>query len=119
MSTKYRSCIGQADIKLTHHAKQRGSERLGINSEIELRKVALSAKKKGIEVTSVDETNYSEKGVDLHTAKVWRCAFRKESGVNRIYYYKGLYYVFCGNKGRTLKTIIQMNNPVEVVSLNT
>lgn len=115
MGTKYRTCIGQADIKLTHHAKQRGSERLGINSENELRKIAANAKKKGIEITGIDETNYSQKGVDLHTAKVWSSAFRRESNVNRIYYYKGLYYVFCGNRARTLKTIIQMKNPVNVV----
>ena len=107
MNRKPRVTFGYGDISLTHHARQRGYERLGITSDKELRKIASAAKKKGLDITLIGEDNCNKFGIPQKTVKAWRQAFKCKSNVNQIFFYKGLYYVFNGFKSRTLTTIIQ------------
>ena len=47
--------LGHKDIKLTSHSKMRAEERLGITSVEEVRKLAISARYKGISIKSLNK----------------------------------------------------------------
>ena len=55
--------IPYRDIKVTYHAKQRAAERLGMNKESEIQKLAHAAKYKGVKILSLNAENYASYGI--------------------------------------------------------
>ena len=55
-----RSRISYKDIKLTMHSKLRAEERIGLTSSEEIRKLAVSARYKGININALNKDNYNE-----------------------------------------------------------
>ena len=98
--------LGHKDIKLTPHSKMRAEERLGITSAEEVRKLAISARYKGISIKALNKENHEELGVDVDTFRKLKSEFAYHTNSDKLYFYKDCVFVFGGNKALTLKTIV-------------
>ena len=98
--------LGHKDIKLTSHSKMRAEERLGITSVEEVRKLAISARYKGISIKSLNKENHKELGIDINTFRKLKSEFSYHTNSDKLYFYKNCVFVFGGNKALTLKTIV-------------
>ena len=106
--------ISHDKIRLTSHAKQQAYLRMGIQSELEIRKLAARAKRNGILVNILTDENY----MDYELSQEHYLWLIDKSGCRHpnsgyVYFYQAYFYIFCGNKYRTLKTIIYPGLPVE------
>ena len=101
--------LGHKDIKLTSHSKMRAEERLGITSSDEIRKLAISAKYKGISIRSLNTETYEKLGFTYSEYRKLKSQFAYHSNNDRLYYYKDKLFVFGGKKSLVLKTIITLN----------
>lgn len=101
------------NIRLTAHAKQRGHERLGITKEKDLQKRAANSISSGSNLKVLYNIGRNraraEHGINGEIYDYLMKRFRLESNSERIYYYKGDVYIFTGNGGKVLKTIIEVN----------
>ena len=104
-----RSKISHKDIKLTMHSKLRAEERVGLTSSEEIRKLAVSARYKGININALNEDNYNELGISKALYNNLKHHYSRRTNAERLYYYKGNVFIFCGNDSRTLKTIVNVN----------
>lgn len=104
-----RSRISHKDIKLTMHSKLRAEERVGLTSSEEIRKLAVSARYKGININALNENNYNELGINKEIYRTLKHYFPRKSNTERFYYYKGRVFIFCGGDSRVLKTIVNVN----------
>ena len=103
--------LGHKDIKLTSHSKMRAEERLGITSAEEVRKLAISARYKGISIKSLNKENHEELGIDVNTFRKLKSEFAYHTNSDKLYFYKNCGFVFGGNKALTLKTIVNFAYP--------
>ena len=103
--------LGHKDIKLTSHSKMRAEERLGITSVEEVRKLAISARYKGISIKSLNKENHKELGIDINTFRKLKSEFAYHTNSDKLYFYKNCVFVFGGNKALTLKTIVNFAYP--------
>ena len=101
--------LGHKDIKLTPHSKMRAEERLGITSSDEIRKLAISAKYKGISIKALNAETYEKFGFTYSEYRKLKSQFAYHSNNDRLYYYKNNLFVFGGKKSMVLKTIITLN----------
>ena len=104
-----RSRISHKDIKLTIHSKLRAEERVGLTSSEEIRKLAISARYKGININALNENNYNELGINKALYNNLKHCYSRRTNAERLYYYKGNVFIFCGNDSRTLKTIVNVD----------
>lgn len=104
-----RNRISHKDIKLTMHSKLRAEERVGLTSSEEIRKLAVSARYKGININALNTNNYENMGVSKDIYYTLKHYFPRTSNTERFYYYKGRVFIFCGGDSRTLKTIVNVN----------
>lgn len=102
--------IGADKIKLTFHSRDRGLERLSINSERELRQLACNARNKGYNLNAVTIYNYDKVGMSIEELNAFKRRFRTKSNSERIYYHKGFVFVFAGKNACTLKTVIELKD---------
>ena len=107
-----RSRISYKDIKLTMHSKLRAEERIGLTSSEEIRKLAVSARYKGININALNKDNYNELGISKALYNNLKHHYSRKTNAERLYYYKGNVFIFCGNDSRTLKTIVNVNMEV-------
>ena len=107
-----RSRISHKDIKLTMHSKLRAEERVGLTSSEEIRKLAVSARYKGININALNTDNHEQLGVSAEMYKTLKNRFSRRTNSEKIYYYKGKVFIFCGNEARTLKTIVNVDMEV-------
>lgn len=107
--------LGHKDIKLTPHSKMRAEERLGITSAEEIRKLAISARYKGISIKSLNKENHEELGVDMNTYRKLKSEFAYHTNSDKLYFYKNCVFVFGGNKALTLKTIVSFAYPKSTI----
>ena len=103
--------LGHKDIKLTSHSKMRAEERLGITSVEEVRKLAISARYKGISIKSLNKENHKELGIDINTFRKLKSEFSYHTNSDKLYFYKNCVFIFGGNKALTLKTIVNFAYP--------
>ena len=103
--------LGHKDIKLTPHSRMRAEERLGITSVEEVRKLAISARYKGISIKSLNKENHKELGIDINTFRKLKSEFAYHTNSDKLYFYKNCVFVFGGNKALTLKTIVNFAYP--------
>lgn len=106
---KANSKFGHKDVKLTAHSKMRAEQRLGLTSSEEIRKLAISAKYKGISVRALTTESCNEIGIGYDGYRKIKSQFAYHSNNDRLYYYKDAIFVFGGNKSLVLKTIINLN----------
>ncbi len=104
-----RSRISHKDIKLTMHSKLRAEERVGLTSSEEIRKLAVAARYKGININALNVDNYEDMGISKDIYHTLKHYFPRKSNTERFYYYKGRVFIFCGGDSRTLKTIVNIN----------
>ena len=100
--------VSHKDIVVTIHAQQRAKERLNLTHVADIRKIAVAAKTKGINVKSLTYNNCQEHKISPELLKVIKQSFFINSNSNKIYYYKGNVFVFIGKKSCTLKTIVNI-----------
>lgn len=93
-------------ILLTHHARQRAFERFNITTDSELKKLAHSARYKGICVANLHRENYQAMNIPYRTYLYLKNKYGKHKGTDKHMYYKNMVFVFAGNKSRTLRSII-------------
>lgn len=106
-----RNRISYKDIKLTAHAKQRAEERYNITSSDEIRKMAVTARYNGINVSGlIINRNPEHFNLDMNTYNQLKRRFSFRTNSERIYYYKNKVFIFCGNDAKTLKTIITVDD---------
>ena len=98
--------ISYRDIKITHHAKQRATERLGINKESEIQKLAHAAKYKGVKILSLTFNNYNEFGISYDMYRYLKNHYNHYFKSDKIYYYRDFVFVFSGDRSRCLKSIV-------------
>lgn len=113
---KTRNVIGANRIKLTDHSRDRSMERLNITSKDEFRKLAASARNKGVNVDALTLRNYEALGLDYPTFCGLKRSFRSRTKSDRLYFYRGHVYVFAGKDACTLKTVVTVK-PVEGAEL--
>lgn len=106
--------LGHKDIKLTPHSKMRAEERLGLTSTEEIRKLAISARYKGISIRGLNKDNCEELGISLENYHHLKSEFSYHTNSDKLYYYKNYVFVFGGNKALTLKTIINFTSKEKV-----
>lgn len=107
--TNKRNEFSYKDIKITYHAKNRAYTRLGISSEIEIQKLSASAKKNGLNLNALNMMNYDSFGLSFKHYQWLKSIDYYCLKSEVVYFYKGMFFVFTGNKNRTLKTIITIN----------
>ena len=100
------SKIPYRDIKVTLHAKQRASERLGINKESEIQKLAHAAKYKGVKILALTSENYDEFGITYDMYRYLKNHYTHRYKSDKIYYYRDHVFVFAGDRSRCLKSIV-------------
>ena len=100
------SKIPYRDIKVTLHAKQRASERLGINKESEIQKLAHAAKYKGVKILALTTENYDEFGITYDMYRYLKNRYTHRYKSDKIYYYRDHVFVFAGDRSRCLKSIV-------------
>ena len=100
------SKIPYRDIKVTLHAKQRASERLGINKESEIQKLAHAAKYKGVKILALTTENYDEFGITYDMYRYLKNHYTHRYKSDKIYYYHNYVFVFSGDRSRCLKSIV-------------
>lgn len=108
--------IGASRIKFTYHSRDRFLERLNLKSLDDLRKVAANARNKGVNLNSVNITNYEHFGMTYPALVAFKRYFKSHNKSERIYYYKDYVFIFCGKDSCTLKTVVplremEMKNP--------
>lgn len=104
-----RNRISYKDIKLTAHSKIRAEERIGLTSSEEIRKLAVSARYKGVNLNALNADNHEQLGVSAEMYKTLKNRFSRRTNSEKLYYYKGKVFIFCGNEARTLKTIVNVD----------
>lgn len=96
--------VSYKNIKLTNHAIDRARERFNINSKDELKKLAASAKSKGIAYWGLTTDNISQIGVPYEVfVTLNRTIKSRLKSKNKIYIYKNKIFIFANN-GITLLT---------------
>ena len=98
--------ISHREIKVTYHAKQRAAERLGINKESEIQKLAHSAKYKGVKISALNCDNYADKGITYNMYRYLKNHYTHQYKSHKIYYYRGYVFVFAGGGSRSLLSIV-------------
>lgn len=116
---KNRNVIGASRIKLTYHSRDRSMERLNITSQDEFRKLAASARNKGVNVDALNLNNYHLFGIDYKTFAGLKRYFRTHTNSERMYYYRGFVYIFAGKDACTLKTVIPVRLAEDAVKVPT
>lgn len=104
------------EIVVTLHAKQRAEERLKLTHIAEIRKVAASAKNKGISLRCITVDNCEGYGISKDLLKEIRQSFFYNSNSNKMYYYKGNVFVFVGKNSCTLKTVVNIKQQFEATN---
>lgn len=105
-SDRGRLKVPYREIKLTLHAKQRASERLNINKDSEIQKLAHAAKYKGVKIRALTYDNHEDYGIPTDLYRYLKNHYAHYTNNDKSYYYKGYVYVFSGDGSRTLKTIV-------------
>ena len=120
INNKYRPSRASYKVfKLTNHARQRAKERLHIQSEEELKKLARAAKYNGLNIYALmkappnsfsqllQQRDLSESDGKYLISKYILANQNSSSKNNNLYYfYKEYIFVFSGQDGRTLVTIV-------------
>lgn len=106
---KANSKFGHKDVVLTPHSKMRAEQRLGLTSSDEIRKLAISAKYKGISIRALNCETYEKFGFTHSEYVKLKSQFAYHSNNDRLYYYKNSLFVFGGKKSMVLKTIITLD----------
>lgn len=98
--------ISYKEIKITLHAKQRAYERLGITKEVEIQKLAHSAKYNGVRIHELTLDNYTKFNISYDMYRYLKnhygCRFKTE----KMYYYKDCVFIFAGKGSKSLKSIV-------------
>lgn len=118
------------DIKVTLHAKQRAYERLGLNSEKEIRMIAQSSRVHGIKLNTLyqmeevigekfldsalsSDSNFASRpNLSLNsrpeeiTLQTLKDNFKIGTNSQALYYYKGAVFIFAGKNSKTLISIV-------------
>ena len=94
---------------LTRHCKQRSFERVGINNEEELKKMACGARFKGIELDKVNIYTYEGFGLAYNEMVALKNQFKYITKSDRIFYYKSYVWIFAGNNALTLRSVVVPN----------
>lgn len=98
--------ISYREINVTYHAKQRAAERLGINKESEIQKLAHAAKYKGVKILSLNSENYANCGITYDMYRYLKNHYNHHYKSEKIYYYHDHVFVFAGDRSRCLKSIV-------------
>ena len=98
--------IPYRDIKVTIHAKQRAHERLGIDKESEIQKLACTARYKGVLIRTLNSDNYEKLGITCNTFRYLKNHYGHHYNSEKIYYYRDYVFVFAGDRSRCLKSIV-------------
>ena len=98
--------ISYREIKLTRHAKQRACERLGINKESDIQKLAVSAKYNGTKILALTYDNYKDFNISYDMYRYLKNHYTHRYKSDKIYYYKNHVFVFSGDHSRCLKSIV-------------
>ena len=93
-------------MNLTPHSKQRASERLNVTNSDELKKMANSARFKGIEIDRVNINNYESVGLTYEELVVLKKKYYRHNNSERLFYYKGVVWIFCANNALTVRSIV-------------
>ena len=93
-------------MNLTPHSKQRASERLNVTNSDELKKMANSARFKGIEIDRVNINNYESVGLTYEELVVLKKKYYRHNNSERLFYYKGVVWIFCGKGALTIRSIV-------------
>ena len=88
------NAIGASRIRLTFHSKDRSLERLGIESDQQLRTMAASARNKGYNIDALTIRNYEQLGISYEELVSVKRQFRTRTNSERIYLHKGFVWVF-------------------------
>jgi len=102
------NAIGASRIRLTFHSKDRSLERLGIESDQQLRTMAASARNKGYNIDALTIRNYEHLGISYEELVSVKRQFRTRTNSERIYLHKGFVWVFAGKNACVLKTVIKL-----------
>ena len=105
--------ISYKDIKLTTHSIIRAEERLNITSANEIKKRAASARRKGIRLENVNKDNIKKflaLGLNYTDWVYFTQHFRIKEKSTRFYLYKEYIWIFGGDGGKTLKTVVKITD---------
>lgn len=122
VNLNHRNNLSYKDIKITRHALERANTRFRNIKETELKKIAASAKKNGINISSINKDNLDKYGISPDVYNTMKRMISVKNNSTKIYLYKGLFFVFAGNSQKTLKTIVEIyekHNKGLVVDANT
>lgn len=100
--------IGASRIRLTFHSKDRGLERLGIQSDQQLRVKAAIARNKGLNIDAINIQNYEKHGMSYEELVSIKRQFKTHTNSEKIYFHKGFVWVFAGKNACVLKTVVKL-----------
>lgn len=93
-------------MNLTPHSKQRGMERLNITNTDELKKMANSARFKGIDIDLLNIRNYEQLGITYDELVILKKKYYRHNNSERLFYYKNFVWVFCGANALTIRSVV-------------
>lgn len=106
-----RNTISSKNIRISAHAKQVASERLGIFSDKELQKLSANAKRNGLNMSLLNMMNYTDYELSFEHYKWLKDKYYCTNN-EAVFFYKGFFYIFTGKHNHTLKTIIYPGLPI-------
>lgn len=98
--------ISYREIKVTRHAKQRAHERLKINKESDIQKLAVAARYNGIKISTLALDNYNHYKICYNMYRYLKNHYTHHYKSDKCYYYKNHVFVFSGDRSRCLKSIV-------------
>ena len=102
--------VSYRKLKLSNHAVSRAQERLSLYSKDELKKLATSAKYKGINLNGVTMDNYEALGIPYEAlVAIRRTTKSPQYNNNKNYLYKSIIFTF-NPSGNVLVTLLPLTN---------
>lgn len=108
MHPKQRSQISVKSIVITPHAQLRMKERSKCTHKQEIVNMVFTARYQGLNINALNKAYIRSKGLDISDElyQYLKGAFYSNTSTEIIQLYKNFIFVFCGKKGRTLKTVM-------------
>lgn len=86
----------------------RARERLGLGRKEDIQKLSNSAKYKGVSLNSLRADTYEKIGLTKEEYRFIKGRFSLRNNSTYIYLYKGNLFIFVGKGGKTLKTVVNL-----------
>lgn len=100
-----RNNISSDSLKISFHAQERLQQRTSYNTDKQsIKQITFNARYKGIDLNNLKREHLNNDSLFTY----FKSAFKSYHSTDILRIYGEHVYIFCGNKGRTLKTVVSI-----------